>query len=59
MDEHPGNDRLRDGLKHIIDDVDMIKKAVHTVTEPMGVTGLAREADVRDDMLATQTRAGC
>ncbi len=52
MEQHPDDTQLRDRLKTIIDDVDTIKKAIHSVTEPAGIRGLARESDVPDDVLA-------
>lgn len=51
MEDHPGDEQLRTGLRDIIDDVDTIKKAIHAVTEPEGVSGLAREMVVRDEVL--------
>lgn len=52
IEEHAEDQALRARLKAIIDDVDTIKKAVHAVTEPIGVTGLGREAEARDETLA-------
>ena len=52
MEEYAGDEQLRARLKAIIDDVDTIKRAVHTVTEPAGVIGLGREAEARDEVLA-------
>ncbi len=52
MEDHADDEQLRARLKGIIDDVDTIKKAIHAVTVPAGVSGLAREAEVRDEVLA-------
>ena len=52
IERHPDNEPLRNDLKRIIDDVDNIKKAIHAVTEPAGVTGLVREPEVRDELFA-------
>ncbi len=51
MEEHVGDEQLHNRLKAIIDDVDTIKKAIHAVTEPVGVTGLIREPEARDELL--------
>jgi CheY-like chemotaxis protein len=51
MEDHAEDEELRARLKAIIDDVDAIKRAVHAVTEPVGVTGLGREAEARDETL--------
>ena len=54
MEDHAADENLRARLKRIIDDVDNIKRAVHSVTEPVGVTGLAREGEVRDKALTSK-----
>jgi len=51
MKEYDSKPDLRNRLKRIIDDVDTIKTAVHSVTEPAGVSGLMRESEMRDDSL--------
>jgi len=51
MERYTDDPQLRDGLKHIIDDVDNIKKAIHAVTEPVGVVGLGRGPETRDAVL--------
>jgi hypothetical protein len=51
MEEHVGDEQLHNRLKAIIDDVDTIKRAIHAVTEPVGVTGLIREPEARDELL--------
>ena len=51
MEGH-ADEPLREGLRHILEDVDAVKKAVHMVTEPVGVVGLARGAEARDEVLA-------
>ncbi|MFQ5806717.1 MAG: response regulator [Phycisphaerae bacterium] len=51
MEQHAGDEELRSRLKGIIDDVDTVKRAIHAVTEPEGVRGLVREADLRDELL--------
>ena len=52
IDEHADNKAVCDRLRVIIDDVDTIKKAVHSVTEPEGVTGLTREPGTRDELVS-------
>lgn len=52
IEQHSGDEKLRAGLRKLIDDVDKIKQAVHSVTEPAGVSGLMREAEPRDEQLS-------
>ncbi|MBU0618296.1 MAG: response regulator, partial [Planctomycetes bacterium] len=52
MEDYAGDEKLRARLKALIDDVDAIKKAVHSVTEPTGITGLGREPEARDELLS-------
>ena len=52
IDQHPEDQKLRDHLKTIINGVDAIKKAVHSVTGPTGIYGLARESETQDEVLA-------
>ena len=52
MEDYAGDEKLRARLTALIDDVDAIKNAVHSVTEPAGITGLARETEVRDEVLS-------
>lgn len=54
IEQYPEDAKLRAGLKKLIDDVDVIKKAVHSVTEPTGVSGLMRESETRDELLANK-----
>jgi two-component system, sensor histidine kinase SagS len=51
IEEHAGDEKLRTGLKKLIDDVDQIKKAIHSVTAATGVSGLMREPETRDELL--------
>jgi CheY-like chemotaxis protein len=51
MEDYAGDEQLRGRLKALIDDVDTIKRAVHSVTNATGVAGLARESDARDELL--------
>ena len=54
IEERSGDEKLRASLKKIIDDVDTIKKAVHSVTDATGVSGLMREAEARDELLSNK-----
>lgn len=51
IEDYGGDDKLKSRLKGVIDDVDTIKKAVHSVTEPEGVAGLMREVEHKDPLL--------
>jgi CheY-like chemotaxis protein len=51
IEDYGGDDQLKERLKRLIDDVDTIKKAVHSVTEAEGVSGLLRGEDPRDTSL--------
>ena len=48
---HENESDLCADLKRIIDDVDTIKRALHSVTKPKGVAGLVREAELTDPLL--------
>lgn len=52
MEDYVGDERLRGRLRGLIDDVDRIKKAVRSVTDSAGIAGLARESEVRDELLS-------
>lgn len=52
MAEYPNDERLRARLSDIIRDVDRVKTAIHSVTEPVGVSGLAPEGVVIDPLIA-------
>jgi CheY-like chemotaxis protein len=54
IQDYGEDEQLGARLRALIDDVDTIKKAVHSVTEPAGVTGLAREVEVRDESLSSK-----
>lgn len=51
MQEHADDETLGARLKGIVDNVDTVKKAIHAVTEPVGITGLVRETGIRDELL--------
>ena len=52
IEDYGGDDQLRARLKRVIDDVDTIKKAVHSITEAEGVSGLMRDVEHRDTALS-------
>ncbi len=52
MEEHEQDAGLRERLRALLDDVDTIKRAIHSVTEPQGVTGLIREPEQRDQLIS-------
>lgn len=51
LDQHAGDEPLCAGLRQLLAEVDSIKAAVHSVTEPAGLSGLAREPAAQDELL--------
>jgi len=51
MEERGDDEPLRVWLEGIVDNVDTVKKAIHAVTKPAGVTGLVRDTGIRDELL--------
>ncbi len=52
MEEYQQDAELRERLRTLLDDVDTIKRAIHSVTEPQGITGLIREPEHRDPLIS-------
>ncbi len=51
MEEFIGHDELRKRLHSVIDNVDMVKRTLHQLTEPQGVKGLIPEAPNQDPLI--------